>query len=311
MKAWFVVLALCSVCVSASRTHGQHLFLDVDGDRKSTSADQLAAGGLRAVDVWLATDEDLDGSASTIRTESGRAPGVYSYELLLRAIGGSVAWREYMNRMEAMPTQLGSLSSESEMYVAYGGPVLLPAGKYLLGTVKVEVLSGTPRIEIVDASPAWPLAQTAFGSDAPGTEVDNTLRFKAGGRQNSTLSRRHPGDWFEAIGLSEQAGEARGAAPITTGSGTAKFGARLVPVVGPLPMELRVTTTRRGRIRVAVFDVAGRLAIPVRVTPDADAGVHTYSLEGQSGARKLASGVYLYRIEADEGSLSGKFAVVR
>jgi hypothetical protein len=71
-------------------------------------------------------------------------------------------------------------------------------------------------------------------------------------------------------------------------------------------------TERAGRARVSLFDLSGRLVRRVWEAAGLEAGLHRVRLEAKDAARRpLASGVYFYRIEAAEGTASGRVMVLR
>lgn len=82
------------------------------------------------------------------------------------------------------------------------------------------------------------------------------------------------------------------------------------PVAGPT-VSLRYTLPAGGRVRIALYDLAGRLVARVRdgVEP---AGEHSCAapLEDRSGAR-LASGIYIARVEIEGGALERRLVVLR
>jgi hypothetical protein len=53
----------------------------------------------------------------------------------------------------------------------------MAAGKYRLGTLVLQILSGSPRIDIAPASDLLGTLSTSFGSNCPGLDNDNTLKL--------------------------------------------------------------------------------------------------------------------------------------
>ena len=72
---------------------------------------------------------------------------------------------------------------------------------------------------------------------------------------------------------------------------------------------LRLVTPSRGRLRVELFDFAGRLLRVMADESEAPAGSQDIAVVGP-GAR-LAAGVYYYRIQTPETVVTGRFVVVR
>ncbi len=75
---------------------------------------------------------------------------------------------------------------------------------------------------------------------------------------------------------------------------------------------LTFSTTRAGWARVSVFDLHGRLVRRLLDQRGVSPGYHDVRIDGWSerGSR-LPSGVYFYRVETAEGSLTGRFAIAR
>ena len=71
-------------------------------------------------------------------------------------------------------------------------------------------------------------------------------------------------------------------------------------------------TTRPGDVTVRLFDVSGRMVRELLPRAPLAAGEHQLSIRGEDASgRKLASGVYFYRVEAQEGVSIGRLAVVK
>ncbi|MGE5177249.1 MAG: Ig-like domain-containing protein [Hyphomicrobiales bacterium] len=74
---------------------------------------------------------------------------------------------------------------------------------------------------------------------------------------------------------------------------------------------LSFVTTDSGWARVRLYDVHGRLVRTVLDERGAAAGLHRVSLDGRGAdGGRLPSGVYFFRIDAAEGSETGRFALV-
>jgi hypothetical protein len=71
---------------------------------------------------------------------------------------------------------------------------------------------------------------------------------------------------------------------------------------------LRFRTTRAGFARVRVFDLAGRMARSLVDESNLPPGPHEVRM---GVTRELPTGTYLYRIEAAEGTATGRFVVLR
>jgi parallel beta-helix repeat protein len=89
-----------------------------------------------------------------------------------------------------------------------------------------------------------------------------------------------------------------------------EFGAR--PAPNPIQGRgyLDFTTTRPGPVRIQVFDAAGRLIAQPMDAPYVPSGQHHVRILDR-GIADHAVGVYFYRLQAVEGVLRGRFALVR
>jgi hypothetical protein len=90
----------------------------------------------------------------------------------------------------------------------------------------------------------------------------------------------------------------------------------LTASVSPNPLNprgvLRVETTRTGPLRVRLYDLQGRLVRTIVDRPSAPADRHEFEITGEdSHGRRLATGVYFYRVETGEGARSGRFTILK
>jgi hypothetical protein len=98
--------------------------------------------------------------------------------------------------------------------------------------------------------------------------------------------------------------------PVNAGNGS------FLVSVAPNPLNpagtLRFVTTRPGAVRVSVYDVTGRLARVLLDSPEVAAGDHAVAIDGRDGqGRKLASGIYFYRVEGVSGAETGRFVIAK
>jgi hypothetical protein len=90
---------------------------------------------------------------------------------------------------------------------------------------------------------------------------------------------------------------------------------RFAATVRPTPVHdrsvLSLTLTQRSPVQIMVYDVHGRVVRRLLDAADFSVGRHEIPLEARDdhGVR-LAPGVYLYRVRAAEGALSGRLVVV-
>ena len=91
----------------------------------------------------------------------------------------------------------------------------------------------------------------------------------------------------------------------------------MAPMLYPSPMRtastLRFATSRPGRLRVEILDLAGRRVRQLIDEPQASAGVHLLSVSRGAGrdGPALGPGVYFYRVADLDGVRSGRFVVLR
>ncbi|MEK7348269.1 MAG: FG-GAP-like repeat-containing protein [Candidatus Eisenbacteria bacterium] len=180
----------------------QYMYLDSNGDGVNTAADVITAAGPTTFDVWLRTDKRRDGS-DALCSNGTRPLTINSYEVVVRASGGTVTWGARSNLQSGMSIDLGSrvAPSSTEMYMGFLGPTILPPGDYKLCRVSVSALSGTPSLGIV--AQANTLSSTScvteFGSQCDGLDFDNTLKLGQ--------------DWFDTDGLVYSLGETSNSPP--------------------------------------------------------------------------------------------------
>lgn len=93
-------------------------------------------------------------------------------------------------------------------------------------------------------------------------------------------------------------------------------GGSLAASLSPNPLNpdasLTFTTSRPGRVRVSVFDLQGRLVRRVMEEGTLSAGYHDVRVDGKSeDGSRLPSGVYFYRVEAEEGTAVGRVVIAK
>ena len=90
----------------------------------------------------------------------------------------------------------------------------------------------------------------------------------------------------------------------------------LVPRLNPNPTRSEATlsfvTSRPGRLRVDIFDVAGRRVRELVNDAEVPAGAHQMRFDGRDkNGHRLGTGIYFYRIDAREGVRLGRFVMLR
>jgi hypothetical protein len=86
--------------------------------------------------------------------------------------------------------------------------------------------------------------------------------------------------------------------------------------VAPNPLNpggrLYFSLARAGAVRIRAFDREGRLVKTVLDAPAMAAGSHQIAIDGRTDrSRPLASGVYFYRIETEDGAVTGRFTILK
>jgi hypothetical protein len=86
--------------------------------------------------------------------------------------------------------------------------------------------------------------------------------------------------------------------------------------VTPNPLNpsgvLAFNTEKAGRVRVRMFDLHGRLVRTLMEMPLLPAGEHAVRIDGRGErGEELPSGVYFYRVNSPDGSVTGRFAILK
>ena len=190
-------LLLAATFLLTAPARAQYIYLDSNGDGVHTSADVLHGSGPTVVDIWLDTAHNRDGSPTTCVLEPETPLTIFSYAVDLSAVGGHVGYASYTNRVAEMGPVGFAYPADSVNYStgAFFTPtsLVLPAGKYHLGTLILYAGSGTPSIQIVPGRDLTVFFDmTEFGSICPGYEFANTIALGS--------------DFFDADGLAYSPG---------------------------------------------------------------------------------------------------------
>ena len=281
----------------ASPASAQYMYLDSNGDGVHTAADLVHAIGPTVIDIWLDTAHNRDGSPTTCQYEPEKPLTIFSYDVILLATGGTVTYSSYTNLVSGMGPVGSPLPPDSVNFAS--GPfytptsLVLPAGKYLLGTLTVYAGSGTPSVDIAPGDFFGPFGEmTEFGSLCGGSLYPNTLVLGT--------------DWFDIDGLAYSAGGGPNQSPrltppiamvVPTGGNAVQPIMANDPDGQPLsftkisgPSFLYVTTldrgtgTARGEIRVAPFaSDAGSATASVGVSDGAAQDQATFGVTAKRG----------------------------
>jgi hypothetical protein len=293
---WHVMLAgVCALALAGS-ADAQYLFLDTNGDGRWTSEDRMRLDGDTRVAIWLDTNHNRDGSAARPSGSAKQLFTINAYQIILRAVGGTVMWGRYVNLMPTMTSGLAKFASATEFSTGWGGVDLLPPGTYKLGVLEVQAKSGAPSIGIVSGSAARGDLLTGFGSQRPGRDYDNTLKFS---------ERLGDGDWTDVDGIGASSKAEGGVSPH-------EFAVRLSPNPFNPVGSFVVATVTPGPLSIQIFGPDGRLVRSLLEERRASPGERTVIFDGKGqGGASLASGVYLYRVRSPDGTKTGKLSVVR
>jgi hypothetical protein len=306
-----VVLAVVLYGTLRGSADAQHMFLDVGSDGVSSASDKLSQTELNSVDVWVETDKNRDGTRVRHTEPGARELTINHYEFVLRAMEGEVEWGSYANLQKSMNVAFGPLMNATDYYTGFGGRDPLPPGKYRLGTLTVRVKSGNPRLVFAASSSLWGSARTSFGSQYVGKDGDNTLKFTEDRTKLGFPEVGVGGDWADASGLEASSEGGALAAVLPSGSTPSIFSVSVFPNPANPYAVVRIQTTRAGRLRVRIFDISGRHVRTIVDKHTVGPGVHLAEIPNGSDPRPLASGVYVYRVEAAERTVTGRLVILK
>ncbi len=158
-----------------------------------------------------------------------------------------------------------------------------------------HLLAGSPAIDAAyTALAAWP------ATDAEGRARLDDLEVTNSGAGPVTYADRGA---LEYVPVGPPAGAEWGWVPLR-------------PRLHPSPMRtdatLSFTTSLPGDLRVELFDLRGRRVRVLLDRTQAPAGFHRLAFDGRDDGRSaLPTGVYFYRVQAQEGTNGGRFFIVR
>jgi hypothetical protein len=171
MKHCLLVLVAVVALAFGVPASAQYMYLDVNGDGLSTSADVLTSA-TTSVDVYMDTNSNGNGSVATCPT--GEALTINSYTFILRSTGG-VTYGTWTDNM-GFTVNLGGATAGNDYWTGRGSGTALAPGTYKLGTLAITV-TGNPVINIMSSTSIDPVALTSFGSACPGQDFDNTMKL--------------------------------------------------------------------------------------------------------------------------------------
>jgi hypothetical protein len=180
------------------------------------------------------------------------------------------------------------------------GKAFLRIREYL-GSVQQGITSESP---LVTLSPAWQMVTFDYVVLTSGSTLDFQVL------DGPVV----PNEVFQTDNISIRVVTGGAAASLVTGRGAPVM--PFTAVMAPNPMNptsmLLFTTTRDGSVHVRIFDASGRRVRDLLEMARVPAGRHSVQFDGLDAAgRRLASGVYFYRVEASEGSIQGRMVVMK
>ena len=198
-------------------------------------------------------------------------------------------WGEFTDAIGFAPDR-GDLSSPTELIVTRRGADALSPGRYMLGKVSITIITGSPVLQIGTDSKLDPAAFTGFGTHCnrsmyPGTYVLGI-------------------DWVDTGSTATSAEVAPSSLGLSIG-----LPSRGIPNPGSVFM---LSLPAPDRVRLAIYDVGGRLVRTIVDTPSMAAGKRTLAWDGRNtSGRRAASGIYFVRFDAGNSTLTRKFALVK
>jgi len=174
MHACLVVLGLIATLAAALPATAQYIYMDTNGDGLNTWADSLNATGTTALDLWIDSASNRDGSQGGCRER-----GLASFSLNIHADGGTINWGTFTS---AITPSSGppSVSNPHEYHIEVAltsGGTTVPLGLYKLGTLIVEIASGDPCLRFAANTTMSSRHSTSFGAGCPGKKIDHTSRL--------------------------------------------------------------------------------------------------------------------------------------
>lgn len=189
--------------------HSQYMFLDTNGDGVHDAGDQLAPSGPTAVDIWVVTNRNRDGTPVDCDVaDAYLGLTINSYTVVLHASGGDVKWGPMHNRLpfahEAYNFATYADTTDAGWYHnGWGSMDQFPPGKYRLATLQIETISGDPSISIEPYLPRHVVQITQFGTSCLALDGDNTYKLGL--------------DWHDADGIGPPRADAGGPYEVQAG----------------------------------------------------------------------------------------------
>jgi len=175
------VLCLILALAVAPPASAQYIYIDTNGDGFNSWNDSLNTVGNTAVDIWINIGANRNGSSGGCNK-----PGLVSFSLIIKAVGGTMTWGAFTNAM-GPASGPPSVSTPTEYHIAVAladsagiDRTQLPLGMYKLGTLNVSIASGNPCLDFATSTTMSPRHKTSYGMGCHGQKFDNTNRLGPG-----------------------------------------------------------------------------------------------------------------------------------
>jgi hypothetical protein len=201
MKHCLLVFAAVVALAIGVPASAQYMWIDVNGDGingcttpGNTADDDVLVPGTTSIDIWLDTNSNRDGSTATCTSGTlGEQLTINSYTFVLSSGSGGVTYGAWTDAMNFTIAAGGPASNSTDYFIGRASATIMPPGLYKLGSMAITV-TGSPRLDIITHSSVDFTSQTSFGSQCPGNDFNNTLRY---GENQDQIP---PGDWNDVCG---------------------------------------------------------------------------------------------------------------
>jgi PKD repeat protein len=179
----------------AGPAQAQYMFLDSNGDGVNDASDRIDQDGTTTLDVWVDTAADRDGSPAVCNVDPGTPLSIFSWEIVLHAIGGTIEWGPLDNMLPISPTR-ACFATDSDTtdpvwyHNGWGGYYHIEPGRHHLARLRVRALTGNPAIVFAPFDPRQPSDLTSFGTPCPGLEQLNTYTLGQDWRDTDGVGAR-------------------------------------------------------------------------------------------------------------------------
>ena len=178
MKKSLLLLGVIAALAISAPAYSQYIYMDTNASGDCTSADVLSSS-TTAIDVWVNTNHDANGTLKTCATNASQPLDIFSYDLVVHTSGaGSITFNSWTN--SALNFQLiNNLTvAGSDAGVGYSAPPgsNIAPGLLKLGTFNVTV-TGSPVLNFVGLSTnaSIPSFGTGFGTSCDASTFANTI----------------------------------------------------------------------------------------------------------------------------------------